>query len=170
MAKVKKDLYINVGYGSVTMSAANTLTFSAIQFAIGLFQGIAILMHRVLWYPSAPGLREIVAGTDSLSMAITTSNRLASISYVSDPGVFTLKEIIGIAAGTERVETPLADDFTNLPGGGRLLAANPIYVAANSGGFVAAATVKCELQFTFVELADRDYMELIQSQFPANVS
>jgi hypothetical protein len=168
--KGKKDNFANVAFGSVTMSAANTLTFSQIQLAVGLFQGIALLLHRIWWYPTDTACREIVAATDELIMALTSSNRLVEILNSADPAILSNKAIVGIAAGTERQEIPIISDFTMLPGGGKLISANPIYLGAVTGGFGAAATVRARLEFTFVELADRDYLELIQSQFPTNIS
>jgi len=168
--KGKKDEYANVAFGAVTLSAANTLTFSQIQMAIGMFQGIAMLIHRIAWQPTATSLREIVAATDSLHMALTSSNRLTAIYDLSDPSIIAQMQIIGIGVAVANEKLPLISDFTMLPGGGKLIAANPLYLAAVSGGFASAAVCRAQIDFTFIELADRDYMELIQAQFPANVA
>jgi hypothetical protein len=45
-----------------------------------------------------------------------------------------------------------------------------LYLAAMSSGFVGAGIIKAQLDFTFVELSDRDYLELIQAQFPGNIT
>lgn len=167
--KGKKDAYANKAYGTVTCSAPNTLTFSAIQLAVGLFQGIAMLLHRVQWMPDTTSIREMVAATDSLYLALTSSNRLTSITTVSEPAIIDQKRYVGIGAAVANVELPWVSDFTNLPGGGKLIAANPLYVGIFTGGAVAASTASVILDFTFVELSDRDYLELIQQQFPANL-
>lgn len=168
--KAKKDSYANIGYGTVTMSAANTLTFSQIQFAVGLFQGIAILLHRVLWYPTNTSCREMVAATDDMQLAITTSNRLTAIADVAEPAVVALKRIIGVGVAVEPWTLPLVTDYTMLPGGGKLIPANPIYLAMVTVGAVAASAAKAHLEFTFVELQAADYLELIQAQYPANIA
>lgn len=168
--KGKRDQYANIGYGVVTMSAANALTFSQIQFAVGLFQGIAILLHRVLWRPTSTSIRELVAASDALYLALTTSNRLANIVDLSEPAIVAALSLIGKGVATENQELPLISDFTMLPGGGKLIPANPIYVAAFTEGAAAASSIRCQMEFTFVELSAADYLELIQSQYPANIS
>lgn len=168
--KAKKDLYANKAYGLVTMSAANTLTFGQIQMGVGLFQGIALVIHRVLWYPSWGTLKEIVAATDILSFALTTSNRLTGLVDISDPAIITRKAIAAIGVGTEPYHLPIISDFTTLPGGGKLVPANPLWIGCTSSGFAAAGEMRAELEFTFVELADREYLELIQTMFPANIT
>lgn len=167
--KSRKDMYANRAYGEVTMSAANTLTFAAIQMAVGLFQGIAMLIHQINWRPAITSIREMVAATDSLQMAITSSNRLTSIVDVSEPAIIDQKHFIGVGANVAMEKEPYTTDWSMLPGGGKLIPANPLFIGANSGGFAAAATIRCELLFTFVQLNDRDYMELIQGLFPSNI-
>lgn len=168
--KGKKDAYANVAYGSVTHSAANTLTFSQIQFAVGLFQGVAILLHRILWYPGAATIREIVAVTDDLQMALVTSNKISAILDLREPAVIAAKRIVGVGTAVEPRELPLVTDFCLLPGGGKLMPANPVYLASASNGFAAVQNVTICMEFTFLELQASDYLELIQSQYPANVA
>lgn len=164
------DKFANVAFGVVTMSAANTLTFAQINMGMGIFQRTAMLLHRVLFYPTLPSVRELVAASDDLCMAIVTSNRLAAIYDVTDPAIITTRRLCGIGVATELVDLPIISDFTQLPSGGKLIAGNPIYVAAYTGGAAAASVVRCQLDFTFVELADADYLELVQAQYPANIA
>lgn len=168
--KGKTDQFANVAFGDVLMSAANTLTFEQIQMAVGLFQGIAMVIHRVLWLPTATSVRELVAATDTLTLAITTTNRLSSISDITDPAIIAYLSLVGIGANTEPIKLPLESDFTSLPGGGKIVAANPLYIGMNTAGAAAASRTRCQLDFTFLTLADRDYLELLQAQFPANIS
>lgn len=170
MAKTKVDAYVNRLYGDVTMSAANTLTFAQILLGVGLFQGMALLIHRVLWYPVATTLREVVAAADSFNMALTSSNRVVDILETSDPAVLCRKSVIGIGVGTEPFEVPFITDFSTLPGGGKLVPANPLYVAMASGGFAAAGRTRVEIESTFIELASNEYLELLQAVYPANIA
>ncbi len=167
--KGKRDTYANRAYGEVQMSAANTLTFSAIQMAVGMFQGIAMLIHQINWRPAISSIREIVAAADSLQFAITSSNRLTSLVDVSEPAIIDQKHFIGVGANVAMEKEPYVTDWSMLPGGGKLIPANPLFIGAQTGGFAAAATVRCEILFTFIQLADRDYMELIQGLFPSNI-
>lgn len=168
-SKGSKDQYANVAYTLVNQTAANTLIFQSIQMAVGLFQGIAMILHRIYYMPFVAAMREIVAATDSMTLAITSSNRLAVIQDSNDPAIIDSIRWSAIAVPVANWETPVIRDFTSLPGGGKLIAANPIYAGMMSSGFGAVQGAAIKLEFTFVELNDRDYMELIQAQFPANV-
>jgi hypothetical protein len=168
--KTKSDMYANVAFGNVTLSGVDTLTFSQIQMAVGLFQGVAMLLSRVLWYPSMGTIRQVVAATDSLTMALTSSSRLTDIDDTSDPAILTMRKVVGVGVNTEPFVFPLISDFSTLPGGGKLMSCNPIYLACDTGGFASAAVLRAQLDFTFVELSATDYLELIQSQYPASIS
>lgn len=167
--KVKKDAYSNIAFGAVTMSAANTLTFSQLSISVGLFQGVAMLIHRILWFPTTAAVREIVAATDALYIALTVSNRVAAINDATDPSIIGLYHKIGVGVAVEPATLPWQTDFSRLPMGGRLIPANPLFIAAHSAGFGAAATVRAQLDFTFVQLGDADYLELLQSMYPISV-
>jgi len=169
MAKTKKDEYGNVAFGQVTCSAANTLTFSAIQLAVGTFQGVALVLHRISYFPGSVTLRELVAATDDLSMGLTASNRLTAMYDIADPAVIDCKTIVGVGVAVEPHVLPYVSDFSGLPGGGKIMTANPLYCGINTTGAVAASTMRVQLDFTFLELADKDYIELIQAQLPANI-
>lgn len=168
MAKVSSEKYANVAFGTVTMSAANTLTFAQILFGVGLFEGKALVVHRVGFYPSVATEREVVTAADSYIMALTTSNRLTALD-LSEPAVVIWKRRVGIGVAVESVNQPHEIDFTQLPGGGKLLPANPIFIGMTSLGFAAAGSMTVRIEFTFVELSPQDYLEVIQSMFPANV-
>lgn len=165
----RKDAYSNIAFGSVTMSAANTQTFSQINVAVGMFQGVALLIHRVLWYPLTATIRELVAATDSLYMALTCTNRVTAINDATDPSIICMQWIVGVGANVANEKMPLISDFSSLPSGGKLVPANPLWIAAHSGGFAAAGTVKAQLDFSFVQLTDADYLELLQSMYPITI-
>jgi len=159
-----------MAFGSVTLSAANTLTFDQVSFAVGLFQGVAMLMHRILWKPASAFLRELTANTDQCIFALTTTNRLTTLEDSTDPSVIAYYKIVGMGAGVEPIHLPLITDFSTLPGGGKLVAANPIFLAAVSSGYAAAlGPVLAQIDFTFVNLSDAQYLEVLQAQFPANI-
>lgn len=137
MAKTTRDAYANVAYGSVTMSAANTLTFSQIQMGVGLFDGRAMCIHRIKYDGTSNSFRELVAATDRAVIGLTTSNRLTSIVDVSDPAVIDKVDLLCIAANIELIRLPLISDFTMLPGGGQTRAGQPAVVGGihcRSGG------------------------------------
>lgn len=169
MAQVKPDKFANVAYADVSSSAIDTLTFEPIRFAVGIFQGVGLILHRILYYPSMGALRELVAATDALQMALTTSNRLTSIVDVSESAIIDRRSLAGIGVAVDSIELPFISDFTGLPGGGKILPSNPFFAAVKTAGAAAPSRVYFQLDFTFVELADKDYIELIQSMLPSNI-
>lgn len=174
MAKVKvADIFANRAFESVTMTAADALTFSQVQFGVGLFQGVAAIIHRIEWFPSAVSLRELVGGSsDSIELALTNRDDLTAIAPTSQ-NVLALKELvagqIGTAASGWIVQLPLVNDFTELGGGGLIVPANPLYIGMETAGAAAASVVDAIIYLTFKELTDAEYVELIQTIMPANL-
>jgi hypothetical protein len=166
-AKATLDQFPNKAVVEITMSAANTLTFKAIQFGVGLFQGTAMVLQKIEYHPIVATVREIVAATDSLALALTSTDQLASLS-VKNAAIIDIFQIFGVAADTERAMTPFERDFTQLQGGGIILPPNPLYLAMSTGGFANPGEAAVKLYFTFRDLIPSDYIELIQSQIPAN--
>lgn len=172
MAKQKRDLYANKAIQRVTMSAANTLTFQPVNFAVGAFQGVALLIHRVNFNPSYGGMQELVANTDIMMGALTVSSVIADIAP-THPEIVAGFQRVGMVSGAPAtgmiIENPIVQDFSNLPGGGILIPANPVYVAMWTSGFVALTNMDVVIDFTFVELSDADYIELLQSRIQSNI-
>lgn len=166
------DLYPNRAFETVVMSAADALTFSQVQFGVGLFQGVAAIIHRIEWFLSDNSIRELLADTDSLEVALTNRDDLTSIRPVSQ-NVLAYKNRIALAAGTPgnciHITSPLVSDFSQLGGGGLIIPANPLYIGMDTEGAAAASRVDAVIYLTFKELADSEYVELIQTIMPANL-
>ena len=172
MAKMKKDSFVNRALQRITMSAANTLTFQQVNFAVGIFQGVAIVIHRIKYYIGSTAWRETILSTDSFQVGLTVSSQLSDIA-MTHVEVIDQQEIIGVSTGTpddfKQVMMPIVSDLSTLPMGGMLVAANPIYLAVASAGLTTAIVVDVDMLFTFIELSDADYIELIQSRVQANL-
>lgn len=168
MAKSKIDQYANRAFSEVTMSAANTNTFEQIRFAVGVFQGVGLLLHRIQWFPGEASMREVVTAADRLTMALTLRDDLTSLEPTNQ-AVLAAVHYVGVAATTAPVTLPFETDWRQHPGGGLLIPSNPLYLAAGSGGFAAAATVRALIEYTFVQLSDREAIELLQTIIPGNI-
>ncbi len=170
--KTVADLYPNRAFESIVMSAANTLTFSQVQFGVGLFQGVAAIIHRIEWSLSGASILELQANTDSLSLALTNRDDMSAILPTSQ-NVLASKQIkvnvSGTAAVTHLVELPMISDFSDLGGGGLIVPANPLYIGMVTAGAAAASAVDAVIYLTFKELKDAEYVELIQTIMPANL-
>lgn len=171
MAKSKADIYANRAFAAVTMSAANTITFQQLNFAVGVFQGVALKLLRVEWHPGSSDIQEIVAAADRLTFALTLRDDLTSLdptnqSIVCRKSIFLNRDL---TAEANLFHMPIITDFTTMPEGGLLVPANPIYMAAVTAGFAGAATVRAVLYYIFVQLSDRESIELLQTIIPGNV-
>lgn len=173
MAKSKvADLYANRAFETVVMSATDTLTFSQVQFGVGLFQGVAAIIHRIEWFFRDTTIGDLMDVADHCEVALTNRDDLTSIRPTSQ-NVLAYMSLNVVNQGTPAnawiVKQPLISDFSALGGGGLIIPANPLYIAMESTGFTAAGIVDALIYLTFKELADAEYVELIQTIMPANL-
>ncbi len=165
----QKDQFANRSFVDLTQSAANTLTFQQIRFAVGVFQGIGLLLHRIEWFPIGTTIQSLAAITDSMQFALTLRDDLANLDP-SNQAILANTFVTPIgAAPLGPFVTPMVTDFTNLPGTGLLIPANPLFLAMDSAGFGAAGRVRIAVYYTFMQLSDREAMELLQTIIPGNV-
>lgn len=164
MATKKADKYAQKLFLDVTMSAANTLTFSGATISSGVGMSEALLLHRINYYPE--GINdEMAQESDIVKMGLCGSQDLDSMS-VNQPQVYDSKTVHLIYldnTGFEIQYSPLVTDFSNLPGGGLLVPADRLYLGMDTEGFAAADAMSAVIYFTLVTLAPQDYIELAQS-------
>lgn len=166
------DLFPNRALQGMTMSGADTLSFEQIRFSVGLFEGIAIVVHKIAYYPQLATLILMVANTDYIIMGLTTRDDLSSILATNQNVIDTRMinpVIVGSVVGINHIETPFVSDFSTMPGGGMIIPANPLYLAMDSGGLGSAGVMRAIIYYTFKKLTDKDYLELLQTMVPANV-
>ena len=158
-----KDVYANKGYGSVTESGANTLTFSEIQTNVNIFDKLAWVIHRIEWYVSQASWILMAAAADEIHMALTASNTIADLG-LEIPAVIDLLELSrheATAVGFLFNTIPLIRDFSNLPGQGLIIAPRPLYLAIRGVSLATPATAECRFYFTQKVLKADEYLELI---------
>ncbi len=168
MATGKIDRFVNRAFATVTMSAANTLTFQQIRFAVGIFQGIGLLLHRISIWPATASLQAMVAATDAMTIGLTLRDDLADLDPTNQ-AVIVNQRWVGTATPVALATPPRIEDWSNLPGGGYLLPANPLYLGMATGGFAAAGVAHVRLDYTFLALTDKESVELLQTVIPGNV-
>ncbi len=171
MAKIK-DVFVNRAIQRLTQSAPNVLTFQQVNFAVGAFQGIALLIHRVKYHVGATAFEELLVAADSWKIGLTVSANISDIA-MTHIEVIDVQERTAGGAGILNdfavFDQVLVEDFGDLPGGGMLIPANPVHLACSSAGLTTGIVADVEILFTFKELVDADYIELIQSRMQANV-
>ncbi len=172
MAKLKKDLYVNRAIQRLTQSAPNALTFQQINFAVGVFQGIALVIHQVKYHIGYLAYHELLTNAEAFQFGLTVSSQIGDLNMTHIEVIDRHERIMsltGVAANATVIDPVAISDFTQLPAGGILIPANPLYIACGSMGLTTAVNVDCEVLFTFKELADADYIELIQSRVQSNL-
>lgn len=161
-----QDRFVNLAYATVTMSGANALTFSEIQTGLAMFEKVAWIIHRIVWYIPAATVQEIVANTDFMQLGFTGNNKMSDLS-IDDAAVYDLIELVGMVSGAPAVgfivKSPAVSDFSTLPAGGLIIPPRPLYVAANTAGFVAAGVVQARIYFTYKQLKADEYWELVEA-------
>lgn len=161
------DKYSNILGKAITMSAANTLTFEAIELGLSLFDKVGILIQRIEFDPAFSAVAEMVANSDRMQIALTQSNQIASIT-LQESSVICAKEyqvhVSGAPATAQIAEGIQAIDYTSLAGGGLLIAPRPLYLAMTTAGFAAASGCTIRLYFTVVKLKPEEYFELLESR------
>jgi len=170
--KKLQDVYANRAFKTVVASAANVITFSQLQFGVGLFQGVAMILNRIEWSVPQATLLELVAIADTLTFAVTNRDDLTYLDATNQSVYASLNLnpiMVGAVVGIEQIKQPWISDFSGIQGGGLIIPANPIYIAVHTAGFAAAATARAVLYFTFKTLTDAEYIELLQTIMPSNI-
>jgi len=168
MAKTKtKDLFSNIAYAAVTMSALNTLTFSEINTGVSVHEKIAWIISRISWYPSQASIEACSASQDFLLMSLVSNNKVDDIADLSDPAVIDHMRIFpiptGAAANLLMMTMPFTRDFSDLPGGGLIITPKPLYVAAESIGLAIVGVVACRIYYTVRELTTDEFWDVVQA-------
>ena len=172
MAKKRVDVFPNRAVERVVMSAANTITFEQIRFGLGVFQGVALVLHRIEFYLSALSVRELVAVADSVEVGLTNRDDLASLQMTNLNVLVSramLPMMVGAVVSLSQERFPLIADLATLPGGGLIIPANPMFLGMQTVGFAIVGVCDAVIYYTFKQLTDADYIELIQGMLPANI-
>lgn len=170
MAKTRMDVYPNRAIQSVTMSAANTLTFAQMRFSFGTFTGTALIISRLDFYPTPAMVGEMTAAGDYLRFAITNRDDLSDLDP-ANMNVLALKTLLATSVGAADnfIDYPYRIALETLPGGGIIVPANPLYLALDTNGLASAGACKLVMYYRTLQLTDADYIELVQSLIPVNI-
>lgn len=157
------DRYANKLYGTVTETAANTISFGEIQTNVSIFDKVAWVLHRIEWYVYAE--KTVLASADDvINMALVASNSLANL-LLSSPAVIDLLRIERLQFGTPANATlerqPYIRDFSGMPGGGIIVAPRPLYAAVLGESLPNPAQVALRGYFTVLQLKADEYLELV---------
>jgi hypothetical protein len=168
MAKGKVvDTFANIACLTVVESAANTMTATKFAFPFSIMDKMALVINRIEWDFTA-WITALAASADQLRAAITCASTVSDITNGADPLIVDAFRMIrydmGAAASGWVRETPYIKDFSSLPGGGILVAPNPLYLMIQGASAAAAGTVMARLFYTYMELETDEYWQLVESR------
>lgn len=158
-----KDSFANKFYGSVTESAANTLTFSEIQTNISVMDKVAWVIHRLEWYLTPAQIALIADDQDAIQMALVSSQQITALG-LDNPAVIDMQQISkgqATAVGYTIRTIPFTRGFESLPGGGLIIAPRPLFIAIKGTGLASAGGVSVRGYYTARELKADEYLELV---------
>jgi len=163
----KMDKYANVLTASLTLSAANTLSFDELKMGLSLFDKVGLLISRIEYEPSGGTLGEMTATGDEVRLAITTSDSISALD-VTDQAVIHMMTYKRFDAGTAATATlytlPFVYDLSTLPGAGILITPRPWYIAGDTDGLASAAVLNFRFYFTVIKLSPAEYFELLETR------
>lgn len=161
--KESKDKFANKFYGSVTESAANTLSFAEIPTNVDVFAKSAWVLHRLEWYIPEAVWDLLVASADSVQIALTSSRQISTLK-LDNSAVIDLLELMEVTWNATSIlisQNPIIRDFTGLPGGGLIIAPRPLYIAVKGTSLTAAVDAELRGYFTRLDLTADEYIELV---------
>ncbi len=165
MAK-KVDLYANVAAIQVIESVVNTQTSVKFQFPFSIMDKMALLINRVEYW--VRGQSYLNGGGDSITFALSAASTVVDIYDQADPAIidnYRLTRVdFGVAASAIFHEAPYVKDFATLPGGGILVAPNPLYGMVQGSGLGTAGFGWIKLFYTYMELSADEYWQLVESR------
>jgi len=171
MATKATDTFANIAAIQCDESAANTLTYKKLETGIAVFEKVAWLISRIEYAINNIGAAQLNATGDTIRLALTVSNMLASLSSGIQQtasevlhAMLIQRQDYGAAASGGLHIQPFAFDFSMLPGGGILVPPTAIYLAVQGEGCVAANTAWARIYYTTRQLSTEDYWQLVEAR------
>jgi len=166
MAVKKVDSYANVAAIYVEESAVNTFTAAKFNFPFSIMDKMALVIQRIEYWLG--GLDQLNGTTDRTVSGIFVSSSILNIENQADPLIVDTMRIqridIGAAASGVHTVLPIVKDFTNLAGGGLLVAPSPLYAGVKATGAAGVTSAWIRLYYTYLELATDEYWQLVESR------
>lgn len=162
-----QDKFVNVLNDTLTMSAANTITFKELNVGLNIFDKVGLLLTRLEFDPVGATLQDLDTDGDVVIMGLTSSSSLTTLNpYQAEviDQVSLCRIDSGAAANFTVINRPLTHDFSTQPGGGLLIPPKPLYIAGFSAGMTVAASFYARFYFIIYKLTDAEYLELLETR------
>ena len=163
--KGAQDEFANMVGLSLTQSAANTTTYGQINFPYSIRDKIGLIINRIEYFQMRGG--KIFADGAYSAWGLTVSNNLTSPIDVLDPALVDTNRVVHLqqtAVGYHQDVWPWIKDFSTMPGGGLLVAPNPLFVFVASALATDTTGINARIWFRWIELSADEYWELVESR------
>jgi hypothetical protein len=160
------DRYANVAAVSIQEAVADTLAVTKFAFPFSIMDKMALLISRIEYFFNALG--QLNSNGDTTYMALMAGSSVVDITQQNDPLIIDTMRYqridMGAAATGSLFSMPITRDFSTLPGGGLLVAPNPLYGAIKGLGEAGTTSGWMRLYYTYLELATDEYWQLVESR------
>lgn len=158
-------------YRQTFAGSDNAVTWTEWVTGYSIKDGYAFILHKVKYRFTNGNITSLDANADALSAAISTNNSLTlsdmqlgiNSSLLDSCRVFYK---VATAVGVALSEFEFIHDFTNEPGGGRIVAPKPLYIGVGAGNLGSTPSCSMEIVYTMVKLNQEVYRELYESMNP----
>lgn len=160
------DQYANIAAVFCTEAVAGTAKYERFAFPYSVTDKVALLISRIeYWWGQ---LSNLDGTMDYCIAGLTVSDKVVDLTNQADPTVVDNNRIIRVDMGTAAsgllYYQPAVKDFSQLPGGGVLIAPAPLYGVVQSSGAAGAMNCWIKMFYTYKELAVNEYWELVESR------
>lgn len=160
------DQFANIAALSVAETVAGTLASSKFQFPFSIMDKMGLLISRIEYWLMALG--NLNSANDYAIVGLAAASTLVDPTNQADPSMIdsarSQRIDFGAAASGILLEQPYVKDFSNLPGGGLLVAPNPLYGFIIGVGAAASVSAWIKVFYTYMELAADEYWQLVESR------
>lgn len=160
------DTFANIAAVSVLESAANTQTVTKFDFPFSIMDKMALIINRIEYWSNI--LSSLNSSGDGVYMGLLAAGNVKSLADQNDPLIVDncaiFRNDFGTAASGFARDVPFIKDFSSLPGGGLLVAPNPLYAAIEGSGEGSASGCWVKLYYTYINLSTEEYWQLVESR------
>lgn len=167
MADKKTDKYVNIAVARVDFGAAGNCESTLLPTAININEKIGWVIHRIHAQLSITGA-SLTAG-NILTWGLSSAAPPDGITYggLRQPYIHTMHKYIVPATMVGAVgiirEEPIIDDFTSLPGGGRLVPPTPLYAYGDNIGVAVPGYVEIRVEYTQLPMTTDDFWDMVET-------
>ena len=162
----KMDTFANVAAIIVAESVAGTVAYAKFAFPFSIQDKTALLLARIeYWFGN---MSKLDAEANAIYGALIAAPSVVDLTVQSDPVMIDSARVqrvdFGTAGSGQLINQPFVKDFSDLPGGGLLVAPSPLYAAVQGVGASSAVSLWMRMYYTYMQLSTEEYWQLVESR------